>query len=280
MIAIKSLDYAATEVVSRPGFRLGVEAPSLGEYETSLELGHRIDLDAVRTFIDEAMRRFPGAGTAADIWLAPRLHYALRLTRRQAADRGLWRWLGCVFAPDFVRWRWGSPDEDSRDPESAAKAERFVGADYKHALARLWWMAELFRDGPDYDLVAKALGNQDIPNNLFRMDVAHHRPTVLAAARVLDGKTGRQANALAKAVNSAATTLVIDVIAPDVALDVDATTRWLNDAESLDPGRYFDVLPSGPDDPSAPATSIDRMAELLTELLSEAPVRGRAVPDE
>lgn len=280
MIAIKSLDHAATEVVSRPGFRFGDEAPSLGEYETSLELGHRIDIDAVRAFIDEAMRRFPSAGTAADIWLAPRLHYALRLSRRQAADRGLWRWLGCVFAPDLVRWRWGSPDKESRDPKSAANTERFVGLYYKHALARLWWMAELFRDGPDYDFVAAALGNPDIPNNLFRMDVAYHRPTALAAVRVLDGKTGRQANALAKAVNSAATTLVIDVIAPDVALDADATTRWLDDADNLDPGRYFDELPPGPDDPCALPTSVDRMAKLLTELLSEAPVRGRAAPDE
>jgi hypothetical protein len=158
-------------------------------------------------------------------------------------------------------------------PDSAAREDRFAGPIYKHAIARLWWMAELFRNGNDYGAVPLALMNQDIPNNLFRMDIAHHRPTVLAAVRVLEGKTGREANALAKAINSTATTLALDLIAPDELLDPAALERWV--VEDIDPVRYLDEMPPGPDDPQVPEASIESMAVLLSELLAEAPVRGK-----
>jgi hypothetical protein len=274
MTRMTTLDANAASLIS-DAFRLGDEQPDFAEFEGSLELDHPIDLEAVRTVIDEAMRRFTSAqSTDADVWLAPRLHYALRLTRREAARRSIWRWLGVVFAPDYVRWRFGSPDQGSKDPDTAAPRERFDGPDRKHALGRLWWMAELFRDGPDYAPVAEALRNQDIPNNLFRMDVAHHRPTVQAAVRVLDGRTGREANALAKAVNVAATTLVIDVIGPDEPLDSEAARRWVEDSD-IDPGRYFYELPPGPEDPRAATAATDELSVLLEELFAEAPVRGR-----
>lgn len=276
-MSVMTLDHNASKLVTA-GFRMGTEAPTFTDYERPLDLGHTVDLDAVRAFIDECIRRFKRTeSTDADAWLAPRLHYALRLTRREAADRGLWRWLGVVFAPDYIRWRWGSPDPNSDDPEFAAKPERFDGPDYKHGLGRLWWMAELFRDGTDYSSVSLALQNQDIPNNLFRMDVAHHRPTVQAAVRVLAGRTGREANALAKAVNSAATTLVMDTIAPDVPLDAAAVALWIADAGDVDPGRYFDATPPGPTDPPVDEATVDVMSSLLEELFAEAPVRGQVV---
>lgn len=273
MSELMLLDHNANETVSRPGFRAGTDEPDLSVYESPFTIDHDVDLQAVRTFIEEAMQRFPKETTNSDVWLAPRLHYALRLTRREAANRGLWRWLGCVFAPDYVRARWGPAD--GADEDDAAKTERFVGSEIKHALGRLWWMAELFRDGSDYRPVCLALANQDIPNNLFRMDIAHHRPSVLAAVRVLDGRTGRDANALAKALNSAATTLVVDAIAPDESLDAEAARAWVNGEPPIDPNRYLDELPPGPADPPAPAESIERMESLLEELFAEAPVRGR-----
>ncbi|MDE0613144.1 MAG: DUF6339 family protein [bacterium] len=274
MRTLKTLEHGAIRLVT-PGFRAGTEDPDFRDYEKTCELGHPVDLKAVGTVLDEAMHRFSYSElTDADVWLAPRLHYSFRMTRREAANRGIWRWMSVVFSPEYVRWRWGSPDTSSQDVAKAARLERFDGLDYKHALARLWWMAELFRDGPDYGPATKALANQDIPNNLFRMDVAHHRPTTQAAVRVLEGRSGREANALAKAVNSAASTIVLDVLAPDVTLDPEASIRWIEDRD-IDPVHYFDVLPLGPDDPKVPDTSVDEMTELLNALLAEAPVRGR-----
>ena len=273
MSILTILDHNATRLLT-PGFRGGLEAPDFGEYEQDIQLGHPVDLDAVRSVIDEVMSRFSRRQvTEADVWLAPRLHHALRLTRREAANRGIWRWLAVVFAADYVRWRWGSPGGSPGHPDVAAQLERFDGADYKHALARLWWMAELFRNGPDYGPVAIALGNQDIPNYLFRLDVAHHRPTVQAAVRVLDGRSGREANALAKAVNAAASTLALDVIGLDVPLDAEASLAWIK-GEDVDPGRYFDRMPPGPEDPPVAAEAVDAMVMLLEEFFAEAPVRG------
>ena len=278
MNSLMILNHNSTKLLT-PGFRLGEESPDFQIYEQSHRLDHPVDLNAVRSVLDEVMSRFSNAqGTEADVWLAPRLHHCLRLTRREAAHRGMWRWLGGVFAPDYIRWRWGSPGESHEDTGTAAQVERFDGADYKHALARLWWMAELFRDGPDYGPVALALSNQDIPNYLFRLDVAHHRPTVQAAVRVLDGKIGREANALARALNAAASTLLIDVIGIDEPLDPESSLRWIKG--DIDPGLYLDELPPGPDDPPVDPEAVESMVELLEELLAEAPVRGRERNDE
>src|SRR5207244_262844 len=119
-------------------------------------------------------KRFASKDAAkSDEWLGPRLHHVLRLKRTEAAERGIWLYLAIVERPDYVVWRWGSEDE-TKEP---VNVDRFAGPDYKHAFARLWWMVELFRDGPDYEPATLALRSQDIPNNLFRMDIAHHRPT-------------------------------------------------------------------------------------------------------
>lgn len=273
---LKGLPQAASRLVT-PAFRADLETVDFGDFEKTHNLGRSVALEGVRQLIDECMDRFTQRQTTeADAWLAPRVHYALRLSRREAGDRDLWRWLGCVFADDYVRWRWGSAEQDPPNPlKVAAKLDRFVGPERNHAVARMWWMAELFRNGDDYLPVDRAMRNQDIPNNLFRHDIAHHRPTAQAAVRVLEGKIGREANALAKAINAAATTLQVDVIAPDDPLDPGSSELWIHD-DDIDVVRYFDELPKGPTDPVARSESVDRMVALLAELLAEAPVRGRS----
>lgn len=274
------LDYEADRRVSA-AFRMKSENVDFLEFRNPSRFGREVDLANLRAVIDEAKVRFPDNPAASDAWLSPRVHAALRLTRREASVSGVWRFLGLMFAPDYVWWRWWNanpPDDDAT--RGAPKKERFTGPDYKQALARLWWMAELFRNGPEYGPAAKAMTNQDIPNNLFRMDIAHHRPTVQAAIAVLskpDGTLmgGREANALAKAVNSAATTLIVDVIARDSLLDSSERERWIAEATDYDATRYFDDLPAGPDDPPAPTTEVEKVRALMSELFKEAPIRGK-----
>ncbi len=274
-MTLLTLDHSAAAAIARPAFRAGNEAPDFGEHLTDLCFGAGVDLEALRSVVDEAMRRHHGgaAGTESDVWLAPRLHHVLRLSRRQAAAPGLWMWLAAVEFPDYVRWRWGG---EPGDESAAAKTERFAGPPYKHALARLWWTAELCRNGDDYSPVAIALGKQDIQNNLLRMDIAHHRPTVQAALRVLAGRGADAANALAKATNSAATTLIIDVIGPDEPLLADAIEQWLDEASSVDPTRWFDETPPGPDDGVVPAASVAALEPFIEAFLDEAPYRDRS----
>lgn len=277
---LQELEAAATARLDEQ-FRAGTDSPDLKDFNRPFWGDREVDLTAAGAVIEEAMRRFPVADRAAsDSWLGPRLHAALRLSRREASRPGVWRYLGVCAFPEYVRWRFA--DVEKEEPPGL---ERFTGAETKHALGRLWWMAEMFRDGADYEPAAKALSNQDVINNLFKNDTAHHRPTVQGAVRILvpgggrPARTGREANALAKAINATAATVLLDAYAPDEPLDDDARKRWVEEGKDHDPALYFDQLPEGPDDPVTPPESVERMEKLLADLMQEAPVRGQK-PDQ
>jgi hypothetical protein len=267
-------------------FRLGHASAELDDFVTDIDFGRELEIEPTLGVLEKAMERFDAHRAQSDAWVGPRMHSALRLTRREAARRGVWRFLAAEACPSYVRWRWGPEEEHEEDElQQPAPLERFVGPDYKHAFGRLWWMAEVFRDGADYGPAARALSLQDITNNLFRMDIAHHRPTAQAAVNVLvpsggESLTGREANALAKAINATATTIAIDLIAPDEPLDDAARQAWIADARDIDLALLIrDDLPRGPLDPQTPEASVQTMEALLQELLSEAPVRGRKQPE-
>ncbi|MFF4560962.1 DUF6339 family protein [Streptomyces sp. NPDC001435] len=235
--------------------------------------GTRWAVGSVRDLVDAAMRRHDGDRAAADAWLAPRLHATLRMTRREAADTGLWNFLALVVAPDYVLWRHkGHTKEGER-----ATADRFVGVHYKQTFARLWWAAEMFRDGDDYEPACVACGNQDVLNTMLRLEVIDHRPTARAVVRLLEKgvvSTGRQVNGLATAINAAASTLVYDVVAPDDGPDTEARRYWIDEAENASPVPR-DNMPFGPDDGQVPTDSVDVLVHRFAELFAEAPIRGK-----
>ncbi|MEV5321156.1 DUF6339 family protein [Streptomyces sp. NPDC052687] len=245
---------------------------ALNQAAQSLPESPRWRLRAVRDLIDDAMYLHrDGKPTHVDAWLAPRLHAILRLTRAEAADPALWNYLALGVAPDFVVWRHFS------EKWKAANARSFKGPNYKQAFARLWWSAELYRDGPDYEPVVTACANQDMLNTVLRLDVIDHRPTAQALVRLLKRgvvRTGREVNALGKAVNAAAATLMYDVIAPDTQRDAGAVRRWIDEGEQgvSVPHR---ALPTGPAEGRAPDESVRRLTEHFEELFADAPVRGK-----
>ncbi|MGD9485651.1 DUF6339 family protein [Streptomyces sp. TRM70308] len=227
----------------------------------------------VRSLVDEAMRRFAGRRTAADAWLAPRLHATLRLTRAEAADSRLWNYLALLVAPDYVVWRHKGTD--------TASGSRFYGAHHTQAFSRLWWAAELFRDGSDYRPVVTACGVQDILNTTLRLDVIDHRPTALAIVQTLDHliaagtpRLGDHVNALSSAVNTAGSTLLYDALAPDPGGDGEAVLEWIVAAQEA-PAVPWERLPDGPDDGAVSPDSVDCLVRLFEKLLSDAPKRQR-----
>ncbi|WP_405662853.1 DUF6339 family protein [Streptomyces sp. NBC_01166] len=240
----------------------------------------RGELAPVRDLVDDAMHAFREEKvTAADAWLAPRLHATLRLTRREAADRRLWNYLALGVAPDYVVWRHTTDPGKGDAPRVAAK--RFRGASDSQAFARLWWAAELFRNGSDYGPVATACAQQEMLNTALRLSVIDHRPTAQALVSLIDRgtvRTGREVNALAKAVNASAATLMYDVVAPDVERDGRPLAQWIEAAESA-PAVPRRGLPAGPDEERAPEDSVTALADHFTELFAGAPVRGRKTDD-
>ncbi|WP_418957283.1 DUF6339 family protein [Streptomyces tritici] len=240
----------------------------------------RWSVEPIRSLVEDAMFEFGDDRTRADGWLAPRLHATLRLTRREAADKRLWNHLALAVAPDYVAWRHLS-EPTAKKPERRIAAERFRGPADRQCFSRLWWAAELFRNGPDYEPVELACGNQDLIHTVLRLELIDHRPTAQALVRLLERgqvTTGREVNGLSTAINAAGATLVYDVLAPDEPRDPTRLRDWIAEAGSALPvGRH--ELPTGPDEEPAPERSIDALTNYFAELFETAPVRDRKSAD-
>jgi hypothetical protein len=252
-----------------PAFLEGVAAVDVAKHVRDY---HRtVELGPLTRLIDEAQARFSAsAAEQSDGWLAPRVHATLRLTRFEAADPRLWDYLAIVAFPEYVRWRWGTP---------TAKA-RFAGSETTQALARLWWGAELTRNGEDYTPVASAFEVQDIPNTWFRLDAFHHRPAALAALRViqlLDEEplgNGRQVkrtkkiNMLATAFNTMLTTTVLDAVVPWRGEDAEAMREWT--MREADETLMLDQLPIGPSDEPVAEAEVSLAQDLILDVAINA----------
>ncbi|MFD5915307.1 DUF6339 family protein [Kitasatospora sp. NPDC058201] len=241
----------------------------------------RWDVAPVREVLDEAIHRFD-VPTDADAWLAPRLHATLRMTRAEAARPALWNFLALVVAPDYVLWRHLPRGEAKNGEPRAVSAPRFTGVHYSQAFARLWWAAEVFRDGYDYRPVEIACRNQDMLNTALRLDALDHRPTALAMVRVLKGlaesgvtRLGDRVNALCTAVNVAGSTLMYDVLAPDDPVDPAALVEWIKEADSA-PAVPWDRLPDGPPEEAVRRDSVDHLTLMFQQFSEAAPLRDRS----
>lgn len=236
----------------------------------------RWKVEPLRGLIEDAPYKGTENRTAADAWLAPRLHAALRISRREAADPAIWNHLALGVAPDYVAWRhMGAPT--AKSPEPRISPARFKGVADRQCFSRLWWAAELFRNGPDYSPVEAACSNQDLIHTVLRVSLIDHRPTAQALVRVLQkgiATTGREINGLMAAVNTAGATLVYDAMVEDAPRDPDDLRRWIAEAENA-PAVDRRNLPSGPDEDPVPEESIEKLTDYFAELFETAPVRGK-----
>lgn len=118
-----------------------------------------IDLSYAKKVIDEALKNedyftenrgsLAGA-TFQEQWIAPRLHYSLRLTRSEAADPKLWNYLGLIFE-DYIVNRWTGKGNGFNTKDSKPLEYHFLLKQWdRHQLAKLWWMAELTRSNGIY----------------------------------------------------------------------------------------------------------------------------------
>ncbi len=159
-----------------------------------------VDLGPAAACVAEVIASTAPESPQADARLAPALHGALPITRRTAADPGVWRYLTVVAFPEYVRHRWGHRTW-------ATTRGRFWRPGMRpdsNALGRLWWIAELTRDRADYELTVRVLARTTVANVLFTRRMSHHRPLVAAFVRVL-------ADAPATVVEAAATRLSADL---------------------------------------------------------------------
>lgn len=175
----------------------------------------------------------------SDRWLAPRIHHALRLFRTEASDRGVWQWVALRY-PWYVEWRWA-------DREDTVAADRWWGPIHKQAFARLWWGAEVFRDGADYKPVERAFVFQDLPNSYLHRPVVRCRSLALAIVdRFGETKSpsAQQVNGLARVLNLATVGSPPEVETGYQNDDFDAYHAWVTESYGVPPS--WGDLPVGP----------------------------------
>lgn len=224
--------------------------------------GRTINIEPVIELIRVATHKFHDSDPPeSDSWLAPRIHAALRLYRAEAADLAMWEYLTiCVTEiRDYMIWRW-------TNKEGKISMERVWGALRRHALARLWWAAELTRNGPDYSDTIDVCRSQDAVNYLTDTLMFNNRPAAVAFARTVKDAMAKGGNAkdavtIGKSLNHVLVTVVLDSLVPSSGTSTDDYKPWVD--ESVDQTLMYNDLPIGPNEPRIPEEHITTALNLM-----------------
>lgn len=155
-----------------------------GDQETLESLkwptGVAYDATLVARLIDHVRSRYEKP-PQSDGWLASRVHAVLRMPRRIAAHRGMWFGAATGAFRAYVDWR--HPRDLPTDTWW-----RYNGDLLRNGVSRLWWGAEMLRDGPDYSLVP--VGFQSVRTYMFVSELRYsrYREAARAFARVAAGQ--------------------------------------------------------------------------------------------
>jgi len=199
-----------------------------------------------------------------DAWFAPRLHAALRIPRRIAGSREFWRWIGLDIGRPLVEARFGQ--------NGAVRQWRYTGLHLRNAMSRLWWGAELIRNGASYREVPSVFSRTRTAQFALELGYSRYKPAAIAFVRVAEGLDGgpvlndEQMKRLSRVVNALLSARVLescDFGTPAPGLD----EKWLStsaDAEALVNGD----LPVGPDDGGIPEAAIETLATWFRALAS------------
>lgn len=250
-----------------PSFRIGRDKPELDDFVQEYDIGRDLPLDLLGELLHEAHERFAEDYVASDRWLAPRLHALLRLTRAEAGERCFWAWLAVEEFPEYVWWRFPGKRDDPDPAKNGTTLKRFTGRDRDHAFGRLWWGAELFRNGGDYASVVKAFEMQDIPNTWLSLDAVHNPAAAQAAVAMLPDLSSDDINRLSKAMDHVLTTVQLDALAAAGAPDPIAIDEWIRGGIGIEE-LLADELPVGPDE-DPPATELVDAADAFLRHVAE-----------
>ncbi len=173
-----------------------------------------VELDALDEVVAEALATFAPGDTSMDGWLAPRVHSALPLRRREAADPKVWGWLTVERYPGLVPHRWKQNAKTGAWP-----LERLTGDKVRQTLARLWWAAELTMDASgDYGLTRELFslsGFQDAYEAMFGREFCGYRPALSAFIQVAGPHPEKVMRETAKQFSNLLSTVVVESLSED-----------------------------------------------------------------
>lgn len=188
------------------------------------------NLVVFRKLVEAVMAKpeFKYERSKSDGWLAPRLHNALRLTRREAARKEFW--IGLVFQNlDYLWWRF----EVSRN--NPVGLDRVLGSDSRMAFAQIWWAAELLVEA-DYNLSSTSARSSNLGMYFQTLDLFHSKPLAVALCKESFEKNhGRDYHInTTKKMNLSINCFVRDDIAASYSPDAKAVQKWILEKPKLD----------------------------------------------
>lgn len=227
-----------------------------GEFLDLCALGELMDC------VDPAKRRTDEEKNALDAWLAPRIHASLRVSRRVASAIEFWRWIALEHASSLVSARFGDGQ--------MVPSWRYTGGLLRNAVSRLWWAAEMVRDGSDYGLVKHAFGRTRTAQFALELAYSHYPPAAMAFVKVSEGLDGGprledyEMKDLSVAVNALLSVRVLETCDPGSAgLGYDAV--WWAATPTLDEVSGVG-LPVGPNDNQVSKTAVAALTKWFREL--------------
>lgn len=145
-------------------------------------LERALGLGALDRALDDVLAATaPFVAATVDPALAVALHRALPLTRREAADWGMWRYLAVVHRPDVIRHRWELRSWTTMRARFWSSGTR----PDSNLFGRLWWIAELSRQDDDDRATRRLLASPSLTNAVFVRRLSNYAPFVHACAQVL-----------------------------------------------------------------------------------------------
>jgi hypothetical protein len=223
------------------------------------------NLIVFRKLIDAVMvkEEFKSERSKSDGWLAPRIHNALRLTRREAACKEFW--IGLIFQNlDYVWWRF---EVTSNSPIGL---DRIVGSDSRMAFAQIWWAAEQLQYDSDYSLASMSANSSDLGMYYQSLDNFHSKPIAISLCNwsFRIKQTHDLNKSLARKLNFCINCFVRDDIAASTGPDIKALRDWIQKKPDLK-RLQLDELPQGRSDSPIPKVDLDRMIKFIEYIATD-----------
>ena len=134
----------------------------------------------------------------------------------------------------------------------------------KNAAGRLWWAAELLRNGPNYEIVPCALESVAAGEFAVELKYSWYRPAAIAFARVAMGMDGgkklndKGIRSLSRKINSYLTLRSLEAAGAESNEQHHYDLEWREHQPSLE-DLVGDTLPEGPGDGCASGDSVTEL---------------------
>jgi len=210
---LKRLNQKAKRIVSNKRFFSG-DLERIPENRIQQHIGPiegNYGVEKLNNYLSDLMDQYDQHDVEMDKLLGPKIHQLLSLSRRKAADPGIWHYLTVVMRPDFVRYRWEFNNY-------SYMRKRFLGNVRSwdtNTFARLWWAAELTKrkDISDpYRDTKFLLERQTFARALFDREYGWYKPMNLAFISVLREEKKTVFEEVAKRLNKTLSTVKLETL--------------------------------------------------------------------